>query len=205
MRGRKGRASIVRGWGKNVTGVLVSWQWVGCSWGRYRPYQQTLHLWEGQRGGGRLPVIGEHCVFSITGWDSCPSGASASSDDAQFPGWMGHLASFWRSLWLIHYRCVFFRKRFCFLPAQKLLWYVAVRGQFPRLLGSTSKWLRGLQCAESCSHTEELRSDDDEVVQPQRLLSCLLEMNTIWCPEPLSIVEAIIGCIEEFLKAENFF
>ena len=52
-------------------------------------------------------------------------------------------------------------------------------------------WLRGLQCAKSQSHTEELRSDDNEVVQPLRLLSCLLETNAIWRPEPLSIVEAM--------------
>ena len=38
---------------------------------------------------------------------------------------------------------------------------------------------------------EELRSDDDEVVQPQRLPSCLLETNAIRRPEPLSIVEAM--------------
>ena len=38
---------------------------------------------------------------------------------------------------------------------------------------------------------EELRSNDDEVVQPQRLPSCLLEMNVIRCPEPLSIAEAM--------------
>ena len=54
-----------------------------------------------------------------------------------------------------------------------------------------SAWLRGLQCAKSQSHTEELRSDDNEVVQPLQLLSCLLETNAIWRPEPLSIVEAM--------------
>ena len=40
---------------------------------------------------------------------------------------------------------------------------------------------------------EELRSDDDEIVQPLRLPSCLLETNTIRRPEPLSIAEAITG------------
>ena len=48
-----------------------------------------------------------------------------------------------------------------------------------------------MQHTESHSHTEELQSDDDKVVQPQRLLSCLLETNVIWRPEPLSIVEAM--------------
>ena len=52
--------------------------------------QRMLHLWEGDRGGGRLPIIGEYGVFSITHGDACPSGVSASSSDTQFPGWMGH-------------------------------------------------------------------------------------------------------------------
>ena len=38
---------------------------------------------------------------------------------------------------------------------------------------------------------EELQSDDDKVLQPQRLPSCLLEMNAIRRPEPLSIAEAM--------------
>ena len=38
---------------------------------------------------------------------------------------------------------------------------------------------------------EELRSDDDKIVQPLRLPSCLLETNTIRRPEPLSIAEAM--------------
>ena len=36
-----------------------------------------------------------------------------------------------------------------------------------------------------------MRSDDDEVIQPQRLPSCLLETNAIHHPEPLSIAEAM--------------
>ena len=43
----------------------------------------------------------------------------------------------------------------------------------------------------TASLTPELRSDDDEVVQPLRLLSCLLETNAIRRPEPLSIAEAM--------------
>ena len=38
---------------------------------------------------------------------------------------------------------------------------------------------------------EELRSDNNKVVQPQCLPSCLLEMNVIHRPESLSIVEAM--------------
>ena len=38
---------------------------------------------------------------------------------------------------------------------------------------------------------EGLQSDDDEVVQPLRLLSCLLETIAIRRPEPLSIAEAM--------------
>ena len=38
---------------------------------------------------------------------------------------------------------------------------------------------------------EELRSDNDEVVQPLHLPSCLLETNAIRRPEPLSIAEAM--------------
>ena len=68
---------------------------------------------------------------------------------------------------------------------------MAVRGRYPRLLKSARGWLRSLQHAESRSHTEELQSDDDEVVQPQRLPSCLLETNAIQRPEPLSIAEAM--------------
>ena len=36
-----------------------------------------------------------------------------------------------------------------------------------------------------------MRSNDDEVVQPQRLPSCLLETNVIRHPESLSIAEAM--------------
>ena len=36
-----------------------------------------------------------------------------------------------------------------------------------------------------------MRSDLDEIVQPLRLPSCLLEMNAIRRPEPLSIAEAM--------------
>ena len=38
---------------------------------------------------------------------------------------------------------------------------------------------------------EELQSNNDEVVQPQCLPSCLLETNAIRRPEPLSIAEAM--------------
>ena len=48
-----------------------------------------------------------------------------------------------------------------------------------------------LQRAESQSHMEELWSDDDEVVQPLRLPSCLLETNVIRRLKPLSIAEAM--------------
>ena len=48
-----------------------------------------------------------------------------------------------------------------------------------------------MQRAESRFPTEGLRSDDDKVVQPQRLPTCLLETNAIWRPEPLSIAEAM--------------
>ena len=48
-----------------------------------------------------------------------------------------------------------------------------------------------MQHAESQSHTEELQSDDNEVVQPLRLPTCLLETNAIQRPEPLSIAEAM--------------
>ena len=65
------------------------------------------------------------------------------------------------------------------------------RGLCLLILSSAGAWLRSLQRAESRSHTEELRSDDDEVVQPQRLPSCLLELNAIRRPEPLSIAEAM--------------
>ena len=68
---------------------------------------------------------------------------------------------------------------------------MAVRGLCLLILWSIDVWLRSLQRAKSRSHTEELRSDDDEVVQPLRLPSCLLETNAIWRPEPLSIAEAM--------------
>ena len=47
-----------------------------------------------------------------------------------------------------------------------------------------------MQRGESRSPTEGLRSDDDEVVQPLRLPSCLLETNAIRRPES-SIAEAM--------------
>ena len=68
---------------------------------------------------------------------------------------------------------------------------MVVRGLCLLILWSTDVWLRNLQRAESRSHTEELRSDNDEVVQPLRLPSCLLETNVIQRPEPLSIAEAM--------------
>ena len=68
---------------------------------------------------------------------------------------------------------------------------MVVRGPSPCLLWSVGAWLKSLQRAKSRSHMEELRSDDDEVVQPHQLPSCLLEMNAIRRPEPLSIVEAM--------------
>ena len=68
---------------------------------------------------------------------------------------------------------------------------MAVRGLSPRLLKSVGRWLRSLQCTESQSHMEELRSDDNKVVQPLQLPSCLLETNAIRHPEPLSIAEAM--------------
>ena len=68
---------------------------------------------------------------------------------------------------------------------------MAIRGLCLLTLLSANVWLRHLQRAESRSHTEELRSNDDEVVQPLRLPSCLLETNVIRRPEPLSIVEAM--------------
>ena len=68
---------------------------------------------------------------------------------------------------------------------------MAIREWFLCLLRYRNGWLRSLQHAESRSHTEELRSNDNEVVQPQRLLSCLLKTNAIRRPEPLSIAEAM--------------
>ena len=88
-------------------------------------------------------------------------------------------------------RCVFFRKKSLCCRVPRLLQYVAVRGLCLLILLSVGVWLRSLQRAESRSPTEELRSDDDEVVQPQRLPSCLLETNAIHHPEPLSIAEAM--------------
>ena len=43
---------------------------------------------------------------------------------------------------------------------------VVVRGLCLLILLFVDEWLRSLQRAESPSHTEELRSDDDEIVQP---------------------------------------
>ena len=68
---------------------------------------------------------------------------------------------------------------------------MVVRGRCPLILSFVDGWLRRFQRAESRSPTEELRSDDDEVVQPLRLPSCLLETNAIRRPEPLSIAEAM--------------
>ena len=68
---------------------------------------------------------------------------------------------------------------------------MVVRGLCPCLFWFTSIWLRSLQRAESQSHTEGLVSENDEIVQPLQLPTCLLETNTIWRPEPLSIVEAM--------------
>ena len=68
---------------------------------------------------------------------------------------------------------------------------MAVRGLCLLILLSVGVWLRSLQRAESRSPTEELRSDLNEIVQPLRLPSCLLETNAIRRPEPLSIAEAM--------------
>ena len=68
---------------------------------------------------------------------------------------------------------------------------MVIRGLSPHLLWFTSRWLKGLQRSESQFHTADLVSEDDEVVQPLHLPSCLLETNAIRHPEPLSIVEAM--------------
>ena len=68
---------------------------------------------------------------------------------------------------------------------------MVVRGLCLLILLFVDGWLRRFQRAESRSPTEELRSNDDEVVQPLRLPSCLLETNAIRRPEPLSIAEAM--------------
>ena len=68
---------------------------------------------------------------------------------------------------------------------------MAIRGLCLLIPKSVGVWLKSLQRTESRSHTEELRSDNNKVVQPQRLPSCLLEMNVIHRPESLSIVEAM--------------
>ena len=68
---------------------------------------------------------------------------------------------------------------------------MAVRGLCLLILSFVDAWLRNSQRAESRSLTEGLRSDDDEIVQPLRLPSCLLETNAIRRPEPLSIAEAM--------------
>ena len=88
-------------------------------------------------------------------------------------------------------RCVFFRKRSRCPQAQRLPQYVAIRGLCLLILLSAGVWLRSLQRAESRSPTEELRSDLDEIVQPLRLPSCLLETNAIRRPEPPTIAEAM--------------
>ena len=69
--------------------------------------------------------------------------------------------------------------------------YVVVRGRCLLILKFVDGWLKSLQRAKSRSPTEELRSDDDEIVQPLRLPSCLLKTNAIRRPEPLSIAEAM--------------
>ena len=68
---------------------------------------------------------------------------------------------------------------------------MVARGLCLLILLFVGAWLKSLQRAERRSPTEELRSDNDEVVQPQHLPSCLLETNTIRRLEPLSIVEAM--------------
>ena len=68
---------------------------------------------------------------------------------------------------------------------------MVVRGRCLLILSSVDAWLKSSQRAESRSPTEGLRSDDDEVVQPQRLPSCLLGTNVIRRLEPLSIAEAM--------------
>ena len=68
---------------------------------------------------------------------------------------------------------------------------MAIRGLCLLIPSFANIWLRSLQRAESCSPTEELQSDLDEIVQPLRLPSLLLEMNAIRRPEPLSIAEAM--------------
>ena len=68
---------------------------------------------------------------------------------------------------------------------------MVVRGLCLLILLFVGVWLRSLQRAESRSHMEELRSDDDEVIQPQRLPTCLLETNAICHPEAPSIAEAM--------------
>ena len=88
-------------------------------------------------------------------------------------------------------RCVFFRKRSLCLRVQRRQQYVVVRGRCLLIPWSVVAWLGSFQRAESRSHTEGLRSDDDKVVQPLRLPSLLLETNAICRPEPLSIAEAM--------------
>ena len=68
---------------------------------------------------------------------------------------------------------------------------MAVRGLCLLIPKSVGVWLKSLQRSESRSHMEGLRSDDNKVVQPQRLPSCLLETNAIQRPEPPSIAEAM--------------
>ena len=68
---------------------------------------------------------------------------------------------------------------------------MVVRGLCLLILLFVGAWLKSLQRTESCSPTEELQSDDDEVIQPLQLPSCLLETNAIRHPEPLSIAEAM--------------
>ena len=68
---------------------------------------------------------------------------------------------------------------------------MVVRGLCLLILLFVDAWLKSLQRAESRSPTEGLRSDDDKIVQPLRLPSCLLETNAIRHPDPLGIVEAM--------------
>ena len=160
--------------------------WMDCPWGSDFSDQRTLYLWEGWQRGG-LPVPWGLSFLSFSSQDTSTSGASAAPIDATIPGWMGHSAFFWRSHWLVHFRCSSSQKKFHFRVAWKLQQYVAIRGPSPCLLWCANGWLRSLQCTESRSHMEEFVSINDKVIQPQRLPSCLLETNAIQCPEPLSL------------------
>ena len=68
---------------------------------------------------------------------------------------------------------------------------MVVRGRCLLIPWFVDVWLKSFQRTESHSPTAGLRSNDNEIVQPLRLLSCLLETNAIRRPEPLSIAEAM--------------